>query len=195
MQPDSTNPTDPTLPTPSPKNDRERVRPIEYALVAIVAGVVGVMAVPELDVPKTDMVGMAQVTQLQYQMGNYRDVIESYRADHKVYPGYAYGQRGAWLHGSISGTDFRRQMLFGSTEWGRTSPTDPGSYPFGPYLETGMIKNPVNGLDTVWLLADDQDFPAEPTGTTGWIYRPATGEIIANCEGVSVLTGVQYFDL
>jgi hypothetical protein len=195
MQHSNNTPTDLHHTDLTPQQGSDRVRPIEYALVAVIAGAIGFMAVPALDMPEKDMVGMAQTAQLQAKISAYRDTLDVYRAEHVVYPGYSYGQKGAWEHGPVSGVDFRRQLLFSSTELGRTSPVDPGNFPLGPYFETGMLTNPINGLDTVWLLRDKQPFPAEPTGTTGWIYKPATGEIYANCEGESALTGAPYYSL
>jgi hypothetical protein len=195
MQQDTNNPTSPSQPDPSKKDRNERVRPIEYALVAIIAGAIGIMAVPDLDLPRTDMVGMAQVTQLQYKMGVYRQSLEDYREDHNFYPGYGAGQKGCWERGELSAEVYRRQLMQRSTELGLTNVNDSSRFPFGPYLSIGMIKNPVNGLDTVRLLRDDQDFPADPDGATGWLFKPATGELHANCDGVSAVTGISYFDL
>lgn len=184
----------PSTPTSSSK-DSEKVRPIEYVLVAVIASAVGVMAVPDLTPDIGSMEGLSQVTQLQYQLNNYRSALDEYRADHHVYPGYGYGRPGAWLHGELSGVNFKRQMLLWSDEWGNVGQMTPGSKELGPYLETGLLKNPVNGLDTVRLLRDSEPFPSEPTGETGWYFRPSTGELRPNCVGTSTFTGQSYYEL
>jgi hypothetical protein len=46
-----------------------------------------------------------------------------------------------------------------------------------------MPLNPLTGLDQVLVVEDGASMP-DPTGATyGWIYKPLTGEIIANCTG------------
>lgn len=173
----------------------ERVRPVEYVLVAVIASVVGAMAVPDMTSGVTSMPGMSQVTQLQYQLDSYRSVIGNYRAEHHVYPGYGYGRAGAWLHGEPSGVNFKRQMLLWSDEWGNVGQMTPGRMELGPYLESGLLKNPVNGLDSVRLLTDSQEFPSTPSGETGWYFKPLTGELRANCSGSSPYTGQSYYQL
>ncbi len=178
-----------------PQKGSEKVKPIEYALVAIIASAVGVMAVPDV-VPEIDsMSGLAQLTQLQYQLDSYRSAIGNYRADHHVYPGYGYGRPGAWLHGAPSGLDFKRQMILWSDEWGHVGQMSPGIKELGPYLETGLLKNPINGLESVRLIVDGQSFPAEPDNETGWYFKPQTGELRANCDGKSTFTNQSYYQL
>jgi len=192
-----TNPSDavPTQPPPTHQKSSERVRPIEYGLVAVIASVIGAMAVPDMTSGVEGMTGLSQATQLQYQLDSYRSVIGNYRADHRVYPGYGYGQPGAWLHGEPSGVNFKRQMLLWSDEWGNVGQMTPGKKELGPYLETGLLKNPVNGLESVLLLRDDQEFPPVPSGETGWYFKPLTGELRANCLGSSPYTGQSYYQL
>jgi hypothetical protein len=161
----------------------------------LIAGTLGVMAVPSHTPKLMEIEGMAQLMQLEQKLEIYRMVMETYREEHKVYPGYGYGQKGSWLHGQPSGSDFTRQLIYCSTEWGRTSSSDPLSYPYGPYLYSGLPKNPINGLDTVRILTDDQTFPAEPDSLTGWIYKPATGEIHANSIGDSIVSGIPFYQL
>jgi len=184
----------PDSPVTNPKHS-EKVRPIEYVLVAVIASAVGVMAVPDMTPDVGSMAGLSQVTQLQYQLNNYRTALDNYEADHHVYPGYGYGRAGAWLHGELSGLNFQRQMMLWSDEWGNVGQMTTGRMEFGPYLETGLLKNPVNGLDSVRLLRDDQAFPANPTGETGWYFKPFTGELRPNCEGGSTFTGQSYYEL
>ena len=193
MQQPST--TSPSSPATTSKRDSERVRPVEYLLVAVIASAVGVMAVPDLTPDVGSMAGLSQLTQLQYELNNYRSAIGNYEADHHVYPGYGPGHAGAWLHGELSGTNFQRQLLLWSDEWGNVGQMSPGQKELGPYLETGLIKNPVNGLDSVRLIPDGQAFPATPDGETGWYFKPETGELRPNCEGTALFTGQSYYEL
>ena len=52
---------------------------------------------------------------------------------------------------------------------------------YGPYVHYGQFINPVNRL--AWVMSVAEMLP-RPTGTTGWIYAPQTGEIRANLLGV-----------
>ncbi len=186
----------PSTSTPAPrKRKSERVRPVEYALVAVIASTVGIMAVPDMTPDVGSMAGLSQLTQLQYQLNNYRSALGNYKADHHVYPGYGYGRAGAWLHGELSGVNFKRQMILWSDEWGNVGQMTPGRMELGPYLETGLLENPINGLESVRLLRDSEPFPAEANGETGWYFKPATGELRPNCKGESIFTGQSYYEL
>jgi hypothetical protein len=177
------------------KERSERVRPVEYFLVAVIASAVGVMAVPDLTPDVGSMAGLSQLTQLQYQLNNYRGAIGNYEADHHVYPGYGPGAAGAWQHGELSGVNFQRQMLLWSDEWGHVGQMSPGQKELGPYLERGLLKNPVNGLESIRLIPDGQPFPTTPTSETGWLFKPETGELRANCQGTAPFTGQSYYEL
>lgn len=190
-----TSPDSSKGPVDSSKQKSERVRPVEYLLVAVIAGSVGVMAVPDMVPDIGSMEGLTQMTQLQYQLNNYRSAIGNYRADHQVYPGYGPGREGARLHGELAGTTFKYQMQLWSDEWGNHGPLIPGVYELGPYLETGLLKNPLNGLETVRLLRDSEPFPSEPNNQTGWYFKPLTGELRANSTGGSPLIGQSFYEL
>jgi len=153
------------------------------------------MAVPDLTPDIGSMSGLSQLTQLQYQLSYYRGELDNYNADHHVYPGYGPGRAGAWEHGQLSGDNFTRQMLLWSDEWGNVGQMSPGRMVLGPYLETGLPKNPVNGLKSVRLVQDGYDFPPVPSGETGWYFKPATGELRPNCTGTSLFTGQSYYEL
>jgi len=186
----------PSSNTPDPaKRKSERVRPIEYALVAVIAGAVGAMAVPDMTPDVGSMAGLSQLTQLQYQLNNFRSAVGDYEADHHAFPGYGPGRAGAWMHGELSGVNFKRQMILWSDEWGNIGQMTPGRMELGPYLERGLLENPINGLDSVRLLRDNEPFPAVPGGETGWYFKPATGELRANCAGESIFSGQSYYEL
>lgn len=188
-------PATPADQQPPVSEKSQKVKPVEYLLVATIASVVGVMAVPDLTPDVGSMEGYAQLAQLQYKIDSYRTTLEDYRADHHVYPGYGYGQAGVWLHGELSDLNYRRQLLLWSDEWGHVGQLDPGRKELGPYLERGLLVNPVNGLDTVTLVRDNQAFPVEANNMSGWYFKPQTGELRANCTGESTFTGQSYYQL
>ena len=81
-----------------------------------------------------------------------------------------------------TGADFVAQMTKPTNEFGVTSTSSTPIFKYGPYLSI-MPNNPLNKLDAVLIVGDTDPLPA-PTGADyGWIYKPLTGEIIANSAG------------
>lgn len=62
----------------------------------------------------------------------------------------------------------------------------------GHYLSE-LPQNPFNEESSVRIISDSQDFPSEPAGTNGWIYKPLTKEIRLDWPGTDS-AGVAYFD-
>lgn len=63
------------------------------------------------------------------------------------------------------------------------------------YLGPQVPRNPWNGLDTIRRLPPGAPWPASGDGASGWIYRPATGEIRADVPAELITAGVRLFDL
>jgi type II secretory pathway pseudopilin PulG len=61
------------------------------------------------------------------------------------------------------------------------SPRPGTAFQFGPYVKE-MPVNPVNGMNTVEMVGNNQSIPA-PDGRTGWIYKPQTQELTPNLTG------------
>jgi hypothetical protein len=53
--------------------------------------------------------------------------------------------------------------------------------------------NPLNHKATVQVLADGDAFPANGDDSHGWIYKPATAEVRADC-GANDESGNRYYD-
>jgi hypothetical protein len=79
-----------------------------------------------------------------------------------------------------------------SNEAGQTAAIGTAGFNRGPYLQKIPV-NPLNGLDTILMLATGSSFPANADKTTGWIYRAETGEVRPNCGGVDT-NGKSYYD-
>jgi len=56
-----------------------------------------------------------------------------------------------------------------------------------------LPKNPFNELNTITVLGNDEEFPAEAPGGTGWIYKPAIPEARLNYPGTDG-DGIRYYD-
>jgi len=63
-------------------------------------------------------------------------------------------------------------------------------FKFGPYL-SAMPTNPLTNLNAILIVADTDAMPDPTNVDYGWIYKPLTGEIIANSTG-SDASGTAY---
>lgn len=121
-----------------------------------------------------------------------RAVLADFRADHGIWPGQGLDGRGdpglltdqlvhpTGPHGVVLGPTTQREAR------GRIR---------GPYRDGGVPANPVTGLSSVRFLRADEPWPDECDGRTGWLYRPATGEIRANVPGRPFAASARYLDL
>jgi len=78
------------------------------------------------------------------------------------------------------------------------NPKAPATYPAlylalvsGHYLSE-IPANPLNNLSTVLMIQDKDFFPAEATGTYGWMYKPKTHEIRLDYPNTDT-SGTLYF--
>jgi prepilin-type N-terminal cleavage/methylation domain-containing protein len=62
----------------------------------------------------------------------------------------------------------------------------------GHYLAK-LPKNPFNEFNTVTVLGNGDEFPADAPGDTGWIYKPEIPEVRLNWPGTDG-DGVRYYD-
>jgi hypothetical protein len=117
-----------------------------------------------------------------------RTQIIVYKAQHHDVPcGYPDGIVSA----VPTAAAFLGQMTQFTSETGIVNATRTSVYRFGPYLSS-MPANPLSNNKDVMVLADTDPIPAAD-GTTGWIYKPKTGEISANLPG-SDSNGTLYKD-
>lgn len=126
---------------------------IVVAALAIMAGIV----VPQV----SDALDDARHASMLAQLHAITTAIERYRIDHNGDPpddltGHALGQL-------ISTTD-----LYGNVGTG-------AGYVYGPYLKTGLPKNPLNGSNEVFRSATSP--PANLEQRVGWVYYPENGQI------------------
>lgn len=135
------------------------------------------------------MVGKERaIAELRWTLMELRAVISDYKADHGAFPGRA-------PNGSSDPGWFERQLTLASNRSGETAENSQPTHPLGPYEPGGVPKNPITELSSVRFLAANEPWPAAADGSTGWTYRPATGEIRANALGTAFGTGRRYWDL
>ena len=171
---------------------------VQIVLCVVVAGLLLVVAA----VPRMRSVPSAYPREARGSVLETLDLlhaaIRAYRADHGAWP-LARSEAGC---GDACGEEFCVELT--------TSTLVDGSVPnsatasssrahdgarFGPYVESLDLVNPCNGLMGVEVLGPQESWPALPDETSGWIYRPATGELRANLAGIDAHSGRPYYEL
>jgi general secretion pathway protein G len=147
---------------------------IEILIVIVILGILATIVIPQF----SNAAVTARENTLKDELRYLRTQIVVYKAQHHdVPPGYPGGDRNA----AATGADFVAQMTKATDEFGAIGAASP-VYKFGPYL-SAMPSNPLSSLNSVQIVGDTEAMPT-PTGVDyGWIYKPLTGEIVANSTG------------
>lgn len=140
----------------------------EVLIVVAILGILAAIVLPEFRSHTQQAKESAGKSNLRVL----RNAIELFTAQNNgVPPGYAT----LTGLGPVSEYFFKLRMM----GIGRTLPEIP--------------KNPFNNLVSILVLADDAEFPAEATGTYGWVYQPRIKRIQLDYPG-SDTQGVSYYD-
>ncbi|MEA2708342.1 MAG: hypothetical protein QOF78_943 [Phycisphaerales bacterium] len=158
---------------------------IELLIVIVILGILATIVIPQFSNASVN----AKENTLKDELRYLRTQIVVYKAQHHdIAPGYPNGDR----HAVPTGADFIAQLTRPTDEYGVTAAAGSPTFKYGPYL-SAMPYNPLNNLQAVQIVRDDDPLP-DPTGAThGWIYKPVTGEIIPNSTG-SDASGTLYKD-
>jgi len=156
---------------------------IELLLVVIVLGILAALAIPQF----TDASKDAKESTLKQDLSMLRDAIERYYHQHgNVYPGAKKQTDGSDVTTAAeAATAFSAQLTQLSDKTGKTTNdfSQRSTYPYGPYLKTGIPVNPLPASgDPVNTVKADITTTTTLTadGTTGWMVAIKTGQIIAN---------------
>jgi hypothetical protein len=168
---------------------------VQITLCVIVAALLLVVAaIPHPASQHVDGVDR-RTRELRLALADLRAAIADYELDHSTWPGRAPDAPGP---AEIASSEWFERQLTGSTgprgellEAG----ADETAPRFGPYLPFAVPIDPINGLSTVRVLDANEPWPERADGTTGWLYRLATGEIRANAVGAAGDAGVRYYQL
>ncbi len=150
------------------RNERSGFTLVELLIVVVILGILAAVVIPQFSSASTEAREAAVMTDL----AAIRNAIELYRVQHKdAYPGPLWA-------------DVENQLT-GQTDEDGAAGTD-----FGPYLRTGIPRNPFNNKNdgTVGTI------PATADDATGWYYNKDTGEIRVNTSGTGP-SGIDYIDL
>lgn len=159
---------------------------VEILIVVAILGILAAIVLPEFQAHTQE----AKESAAKSNLHTLRTGIEVYAAQHNgTPPGYIPG----WHSGTTYADYFILQLCKAATtvDGDTALPGTPG-YPLGPYVQT-MPLNPFNKLDTIKIVADDQEFPADATGEFGWIYQAATHTIRFDWPGTDK-EEIRYYD-
>jgi general secretion pathway protein G len=132
---------------------------VELMIVIVVLAIIAGMVVPQFGQSLEDAKRSAVLNDLH----ELNTAIERYRIQHDGYP--PDDLSGGTLKQLTMSTD-----IYGDTGSGP-------DYPLGPYMLTGIPKNPYNASARVILAPETP--PANPQNYEGWLYDPDTGQIWA----------------
>ncbi len=147
---------------------------IEMLIVVVILGILATIVLPQF----SNASHQARQNTLKDDLRYLRTQIMVYSAQHReVAPGYVNGNPA----GAADETSFIAQMTSYTDESSNVSATQTATAKLGPYL-TRIPVNPINGMSKIKVIQNGAAMPA-PDGTSGWIYKPQTREIIANLTG------------
>jgi len=141
---------------------------VELLIVVIILGILAAVVVPQFESSTQE----SREAVLSGNLTILRTAIEFYHFEHD----------GQYPDGNEA------QVVAQLTE-NTDKSGDPGTG-FGPYLRTGIPRNPLNNSNKVKM----KKLPSSPNDSSGWYYDDSTGEIRANSTGIAP-SGIKYIDL
>ena len=158
---------------------------VEILIVVVLLGILAATIIPM--VANSTMSAKYSALALDLQM--LRRYILVYKAQHlEAAPGYPDGATGQ----APTEQAFLDQIMTASKSNGQTAPVGTAGFERGPYL-TKIPKNPLNGKNSVHMLGNGENFPADGDDSHGWIYKAGTSEVRADISGTD-RNGKRYYD-
>ena len=135
---------------------------IEVLIVVVIMAVLAATIIPQFTSSAKD----ARESSAKFNLHTLRSTIDMYKLHHR---------------GVLPAADKINDQLTKATSETGTVGTPGPSFPYGPYIQGALPNNPFNNLNTVTeYTAATAPVAADATGTSGWLYRPATGDIWIN---------------
>ena len=158
---------------------------VEILIVVVLLGILAAVVIPAV----ANSGGSARSSALAQDLKLLRRFVLIYKIQHlEVGPGYLNGNTSAAPTEQV----FIDQATMSSNTSGQTAAIGTPGFDRGPYL--GKIPaNPFNGMSTVQMLGNGENFPANADGSHGWIYKAATSEVRADNTGTDI-NGKRYYD-
>lgn len=142
---------------------------VELLIVVVILGILAGIVLPTISSSTDD----AEYSAAYQNVQTLRSSVDMYKVSHGKYPGYP-------ATGAPTEAIFVAQMTLASKKDGTTAALGTSGYPHGPYIKTGVPANPFNGFSTVKIITDGTAFPTAADDTTGWIFKPETGQFKCN---------------
>jgi general secretion pathway protein G len=158
---------------------------VEILIVVLILGILAAVVLPKF----SNASAVARASMLADDLRIMRMQLAVYKSQHLDVPaGYPDGDRTE----APTEEAFVEHMTMASNPTGLTAVPGTAGYEYGPYLRE-VPTNPVNGKSSVQVLADADPFPDAADDSHGWVYKPATMTIKADCPGADS-DGNTYFD-
>jgi len=158
---------------------------VEILIVVVLLGILAVVLIPMV----SGSVISSKESTLAHDIQMLRRVILIYKGQHlEMSPGYPDGDTTQ----APTEQAFIDQLMLSSNTNGQTAPLGTPGFIRGPYLSR-LPTNSLNNEDTVQILGDAQNFPANGDDSHGWIFKPATSEIRPD-NGQTDGAGKRYYD-
>lgn len=194
----ATPPVSPTLPPRlrripvfPPGNEARAETAVRATLLLVVTALVlSLSALPAPRPSRAVIEAERLCVELRLTLAELRATVAEHYAAHGTFPGGAPSTHSDpfWIQHQLE-VAFRRA---------RAQPGMPVfdlPEPRVPHFTGAVLANPVNQRSSVRFLSPSEPWPLAGDDTTGWLYRPATGEIRANTSGTSPWTGNRYIDM
>ncbi len=136
---------------------------VEVLIVVVILAILAGTVIPQFTASSDDAKDSAAL----YNLHTLRAQIELYKVQHG-------GTAPALTAGAFPQLTLATDATGGTGQPGTT-------YPFGPYLASGIPPNPITGVATVTVLATIP--PSAESGTDGWLYHAASGQIYIDKTG------------
>lgn len=135
---------------------------IEVLIVVVIMAILAAVIIPQFSSATSD----AKRSSLEFNTHTLRSQIELYKVHHGSYP-------------TISNNDL--PQLWQATNAAGEVGTPGPSYPYGPYLTSGIPANPYNNSNKVVPVTTPGQAPTGAVaGGAGWQYDETTGNIYPN---------------
>ncbi|KPL21709.1 MAG: hypothetical protein AMJ75_09460 [Phycisphaerae bacterium SM1_79] len=158
---------------------------VEILVVVVLLGILAAIVIPAVGSSGAS----ARQSVLAQNLKLLRRFALIYKGQHlEVGPGYPNGDTTQ----APTEQAFVDQATTSSNANGQTAAVGTPGFNRGPYM-ANIPANPVNGKDTIQMLGDGDDFPADGDDTHGWIYKAATSQVRADSAGTGN-DGKRYYD-
>ncbi len=166
------------------KHNTQAFTLVEILIVIVILGILAAVVIPLASGSTVS----AKESSLGIDLQLLKRFILIYKIQHlEVAPGYPNG-----LGSAPTEQTFINQATLSSNSAGQTAAIGTAGYERGPYLQK-IPTNPMNNLNSIQMLGDGENFPANGDDSHGWIYKAATGEIRADSTGADD-SGKRYYD-